>query len=59
MNGLGYGGGEVVAFEFRKRGVENLLRAAHFAQEFAGHACAEAWRECQRQPPQVMVGIHL
>jgi hypothetical protein len=59
VNGLRHSGGQVVAFEFGERGIENLLRAAHFAQELSGHACAEAWRERQRQPLQVMVGIHL
>ena len=59
MDGLRYCCRQMVAFELCERGVENLLRAAHLAQEFAGHARAEAWRERQRQPPQVMVGIHL
>jgi hypothetical protein len=59
MNGLRYCCRKVVTFKLCERGIENLLRVAYFAQELPGHACAEAWRERQRQPPQVMVGIHL
>ena len=58
MNRLRYGGRELVSFERGERSVEDGVRAAECAQQFPSHARAEPRRERERQPSQVLVGLH-
>src|SRR5487761_19844 len=58
MNGLGYGGGELLRFQRSERGVENGVWAAECAQQFSSHARAQPRRKRKRQPSQVWVGLH-
>jgi|SRR5690348_1269588 len=58
MNRLRDGGRNLLGFKSCERGVEDCLRAAKLAQKLANQACAEARRERERQPSQVLVGIH-
>ena len=45
MDGLRYGCGEAVGLQRGERGVENGFGAAQLAEQFSGHAGAEAWRQ--------------
>ena len=58
MDGLRDGGRQALGFQRGQRGVENRVGAAEFAQQFSGHARAQAGRQRKRQPSQVLVGGH-
>ena len=58
MERLRYRGGQALRFQFGQRGVENRVRAAHLPQQLSGHACAQARRQRERQPSQVLFGVH-
>lgn len=58
MNGLRYRRGNVLRFQSSQRSVENRLRAAELAKQFSGQTRAQARRERERQPSQVLVGAH-
>ena len=58
MDGLGHGCWEAVGLQLGERCVENGFGAAQCAEEFSGHARAEAGRQSESQPSQVLVGSH-
>src|SRR5277367_4448020 len=58
MDGLGHGRWEAMRLQLGERCVEYSLGAAQCAEEFSGHARAEAGRQSKSQPSQVLVGSH-
>ena len=58
VDGLRYGGGQAMRFQFGERSAENAVGAAHRGEKFSGHARAEAGSQRERQPSQVLVGVH-
>ncbi|MFY9527410.1 MAG: hypothetical protein WBC04_17135 [Candidatus Acidiferrales bacterium] len=58
MDRLGYLSRQVLGLKRRERSIEDRLGAPKFAQELSRHACAQARGQRQRQPSQVLVGLH-
>ena len=50
--------GEILRFKGSERGVENESGAAKFAQQFAGRSRSKARCEGQREPADVVIGMH-
>jgi hypothetical protein len=55
---LGNGCGQVLGFERSERGVEDGIGAAEFAQQLSGGSCSETGSQREREPANVIVGMH-
>src|ERR1700689_4636800 len=58
MERLRHGCRKPLGLEGCQRGVENRGGASKFAQQLSSRARAETWRQRQRQPSQVLAGVH-